>query len=296
MEVVIRPNAEIATELVARMIARKLRDNPRLVMGLATGRTMESVYARLVEMHRETGLDFSACCTFNLDEYVGLSDQHLNSYRHYMNQHLFQKVNIDLKNTHLPNGLASDLKAECLDYETLIIKHGGIDLQLLGIGLNGHLGFNEPLSAFNSRTRVKGLSPTTRQQNALLFEHPDQVPHSAITMGVGTILDCRRCILLATGEEKAEIVAKAVEGPITSMISATALQLHPACTLVLDEAAGSRLKEASYYQWMFENLPEWRAFHKLVPLKASDGVEKPLNHSAVPAEKPALMPSVAKLD
>ena len=181
MEVVIRPNVDAATDLVARVIARELRANPRLVIGLATGRTMEAVYARLVQIHREEALDFSACHTFNLDEYVGLPGNHRNSYRHYMNRHFFLQVNINLQNTHLPNGLAKNLKAECADYEKLIARCGGIDLQLLGIGLNGHLGFNEPLSAFNSRTRVKVLSPVTREQNALLFQGPDQMPNRAIT-------------------------------------------------------------------------------------------------------------------
>jgi glucosamine-6-phosphate deaminase len=244
MEVVIRPNVDAAADLVARVIARELRGNPRMAIGLAAGRTMESVYARLVQMHRKEGLDFSACHTFNLDEYVGLPGNHRNSYRHYMNHHLFLQVNVDLQNTHLPNGLADNLKTECANYENLITKCGGIDLQLLGIGLNGHLGFNEPRSAFRSRTRVKVLSPATREQNALLFQSPDQVPARAITMGVGTILDCRRCILLATGEDKAAIVAKAVEGSVTTMISATALQLHHDCTVILDEAAGSLLKES----------------------------------------------------
>jgi len=269
MEVIIRPNVEAAAELVARVMARELRANPRLVVGLATGRTMESVYARLVHMHREEGLDFSACRTFNLDEYVGLPGNHRNSYRHYMNRHFFLQVNIDLQNTHLPNGLADNLKGECAKYEKLIAQCGGIDLQLLGIGLNGHLGFNEPLSAFNSRTRVKVLSPVTREQNALLFQRPEQMPNRAITMGVGTILDCRRCLLLATGEDKAAIVARAVEGPVTSMISATALQFHPECTFILDEAAASQLKGKDYYHWIFENQPEWEYFRAVSPADGS---------------------------
>ncbi|HEY5298853.1 MAG TPA: glucosamine-6-phosphate deaminase [Verrucomicrobiae bacterium] len=263
MEVIIRPDATAAADLVARMIAGELRNNPRLVLGLATGNTMESVYAQLVWMHRKEGLDFSGCRTFNLDEYVGLSINHANSYRRYMNHHLFLQVNIDLQNTYMPNGMAADLAAECDHYERLIVKHGGIDLQLLGIGQNGHLGFNEPLSALRSRTRVKILSPVTRAQNAPLFSSADLVPHRAITMGVGSILDCRRCVLLATGEEKAAIIAKAVEGPITSMISATALQLHPECALILDEAAGSLLGESAYYRWTFENQPEWEPFRDL---------------------------------
>jgi glucosamine-6-phosphate deaminase len=260
MEVVIRPTAEAASDLAARIFAREIRENPRTVMGLASGNTMESVYARLVQMHREDGLDFSACRTFNLDEYVGLSVNHANSYRHYMNHHLFLRVNINLQNTHLPDGMAADLASECADYERLIASHGGIDLQLLGIGQNGHLGFNEPLSAFRSRTRVTVLSHATRVQNAPLFPGPDQVPRRAITMGVGSILDCRRCILLATGTDKAAIVAQAVEGPITSMISATALQLHPHCVLILDEAAAGKLKEPEYHRQLFESEPEWAPF------------------------------------
>jgi len=273
MEVIIRPNADAAADLVARIIARELRSNPRLALGLATGCTMESVYARLVRMHREEGLDFSSCRTFNLDEYVGLPGNHPSSYRRYMNHHLFVQVNIDLQNTHLPDGMATDLVAECANYERLIAECGGIDLQLLGIGQNGHLGFNEPLSALRSRTRVKILSPMTRAQNAPLFPKPDQVPHRAITMGVGTILDCRRCLLLATGEEKAAIIAKAVEGPITSMVSATALHLHPECTVILDEAAGGQLKESDYYHWIFENQPEWEPFHEVLSPFAKNGIQ-----------------------
>jgi glucosamine-6-phosphate deaminase len=262
MEVIIRPNAEAAADLVAWVIARELRSNPRPVLGLATGRTMEPVYARLVTMHREERLDFSACRTFNLDEYVSLAGDDPHSYRHYMNHHLFHQVNIDLSNTHLPDGTAADLDAECANYERLISQAGGIDLQLLGIGHTGHLGFNEPLSAFRSRTMVRALSPITREQNGVLFENPDQIPLRAITMGVGTILDCRRCLLLASGEDKAAIVAKAVEGPITSMISATALQLHPRCTVVVDEAAAARFKQSDYYRWQFENEPTWESFRQ----------------------------------
>lgn len=260
MEVIVRPNAETATDLVARVIATELRGNPRLVIGLATGRTMEAVYARLVQLHRKEGLDFSACHTFNLDEYVGLPGSHRNSYRHYMNHNLFLNVNVDLRNTHLPDGAAADIEAECRNYEELLARHGGIDLQLLGIGLAGHLGFNEPVSSLRSRTRIKVLSPVTRAQNAKLFEPPDEMPQRAITMGVETILEARRCLLLATGEDKAEIVARAIEGPVTSMLSATSLQFHPRCVVVLDEAAASRLQETEYYRWIFENEPQWQLY------------------------------------
>jgi glucosamine-6-phosphate deaminase len=165
-----------------------------------------------------------------------------------MKRRLFDRVNIELRNTHLPDGLAEDLEAECVNYEKKISANGGIDLQLLGIGLNGHLGFNEPLSAFRSRTRVETLSRVTRAQNSPLFPKPKQVPKLAITMGVGTILEARHCLLLATGLEKADIVAKAIEGPLTAMITATALQLHPNSTIVLDEAAAAKLQENEHYQ------------------------------------------------
>lgn len=265
MEVVIQPNASAAADLVAQIIARELRANPRAVLGLATGGTMESVYARLVRLHQEEGLDFSSCRTFNLDEYVGLPGSHPNSYRHYMNRHLFSQVNIDLRNTHLPDGMADDLDAECQRYERLIDQVGGIGLQLLGIGRSGHIGFNEPLSAFNSRTRVESLAPVTIEQNAPFFGRADKMPRHAITMGVRTILDCRRCLLLATGADKAEIVARAVEGPLTSMVSASALHLHSDCTVILDAPASSQLKGTRHYQSVFENSPKWKTFNKAAP-------------------------------
>ena len=260
MEVIIQPNKEAAAALVARVIAHELRANPHLVLGLATGKTMERVYRNLVRMHKDEGLDFSLCSTFNLDEYVGLFPTDPNSYRHYMNHHLFQHVNVDGRNTHLPNGIANDLEAECRQYEALIQRFGGIDLQLLGIGKAGHIGFNEPLSALRSRTRVKALTPTTMKQNASLFGGEEKVPRRAMTMGVGTIIEARRCVLLATGESKAEVIAQAVEGPITSMVTASALQLHPRCTVVVDEQAAGELKETAYYRWIFENEPEWEDY------------------------------------
>ncbi len=255
-----QPTDQAAAALVARIIVRELRARPHLVLGLATGKTMERVYGHLVRLHREEGLDFSLCRTFNLDEYVGVPPTDPNSYRFYMNHHLFRHVNIDPRNTHVPNGLAENLDAECLHYENVIQQCGGIDLQLLGIGRAGHIGFNEPLSALRSRTRVKALTPTTIRQNAPFFGGEDKMPRRAITMGVGTIMEARRCLLLATGETKAGVLAQAVEGPITSMVSATALQLHPRCTVVADEEAGAKLKEQEYYRWIFENEPEWESY------------------------------------
>ncbi len=260
MEVIIQPNPESAAGLVARVVARELRANPNLVLGLATGQTMERVYRHLVRMHQEEKLDFSLCRTFNLDEYVGLFPSDPGSYRHYMQHHLFSHVNIDARNTHLPNGMARDLDAECLAYEATITRCGGIDVQLLGIGKAGHIGFNEPLSALRSRTRVKALTPTTIKQNAPFFGGEDRMPRRAITMGVGTIIEARRCLLLATGSSKATVIAQAVEGPITSMVSGSALQLHPRCTVVVDDEAAASLKEKEYYRWIFENEPEWEEY------------------------------------
>jgi len=260
VEVIIQPNRETAAFLVARIVAHDLRANSHLVLGLATGTTMERVYRNLVRMHKDEHLDFSLCSTFNLDEYVGLFPTDQNSYRHYMEHHLFRHVNIDVRNTHLPNGMADNLDEECRQYERLIQRFGGIDLQLLGIGKAGHIGFNEPLSALRSRTRVKALTPTTMTQNSALFGGEDKMPRRAITMGVGTIIEARRCVLLATGSSKAAVLAQAVEGPITSMVTASALQLHPRCTVVVDEEAATELKEKNYYRWIFENEPEWEDY------------------------------------
>jgi len=200
MEVIVRFGAEQAAELASRLIAARLRAKPDLVLGLATGRTMERVYDRLVATRRSEGLDFSRCRTFNLDEYIGVPAEDEHSYRFYMNHHLFSRVNIDLANTHVPDGMAKDLRAEAARYERLIREAGGIDVQLLGIGEAGHIAFNEPLSALMSRTRDKALTPLTRQQNAAMFGgDPDKVPKRALTMGVGTILDARELLLLATG-------------------------------------------------------------------------------------------------
>ena len=256
MEVIIRQNKESATKLASNLIADYVKKKPTLILGLATGRTMEELYDKLAGMN----LDFTFCKSFNLDEYIGIEPTDKNSYRYYMNKHLFKKININIKNTFLPDGMAKSTIESCKEYENLIVDNGGIDLQLLGIGRSGHIGFNEPLSALQSRTREKALTPTTVAQNSPLFDNPEDMPKRALTMGVGTILEAKRIIMLVTGSEKAEILAKAVEGPITSMISATALQLHPACTVIIDEDAATKLKEREYYRWIFENEPEWEPY------------------------------------
>jgi glucosamine-6-phosphate deaminase len=261
MEVIIRPTARRAARLAARLIAEELRAKPDLVLGLATGTTMEWVYDELVAFHQRDGLDFSRCTTFNLDEYIGLPTDHPFSYHEYMRRHLFSRVSIPASQTHLPDGTAPDLDAECRHYEDLIRLAGGIDLQLLGIGRDGHIGFNEPLSALRSRTRQKALTPQTIAQNApLCGGDPDRMPRRALTMGVGTILEARECLMLVTGAAKAGILARAVEGPITSMVTGSALQLHPRCRVIVDEEAAENLDGQEYYRWIFENELEWAPF------------------------------------
>lgn len=257
MELLIRPTAEHAARLAARIVADRLRAKPDLVLGCATGRTMERIYAELVRAHRNEGLTFARCRTFNLDEYVGLAPDDPRSYHAYMNEHLFSNVDIGPRNTFLPDGTAADLGAEARRYEAKIAELGGVDLQLLGLGETGHIGFNEPLSSLRSRTREKALTPTTRQQNAAFFGGPERVPERALTMGVGTILDAREIVLVVTGAAKAAVLAKAAEGPITAMVSATALQLHPNCKVVVDEAASERLEGRDYYRWLYDHEPEW---------------------------------------
>jgi glucosamine-6-phosphate deaminase len=257
MEVIIRPDTERAVNLVVKLIISRITEMPNATLGLATGRTMERVYAKLVA----SGVSFAGCHTFNLDEYIGLSPDDPDSYRTYMNTHLFDHVDIDPANTHVPNGNAADIKAAALEYEAAIVDAGGINLQLLGIGTAGHIGFNEPLSSIMSRTRDKALTPTTRVQNAEMFGgDPDRVPKRALTMGVGTILDAQELVLLATGPAKASIVAKAVEGPITSMVSASAIQMHPNCKVVVDEDAADQLQGREYYDFIFDNEPEWESY------------------------------------
>ncbi|MEE9335630.1 MAG: glucosamine-6-phosphate deaminase [Granulosicoccaceae bacterium] len=258
MEVITRPSATAAVDLVARLLEARIRAKGNSVLGLATGRTMERVYEQLAA----SGVSFKACTSFNLDEYIGIPANDVHSYRHYMQTHFFSKIDIDVANTHVPDANALDLKEAAQRYEKKIEHSGGIDVQLLGIGEAGHIGFNEPLSSIMSRTRDKSLTPATRMQNAEMFDGViDKVPKRALTMGVGTILDARELILLATGQAKAAIVAQAVEGPITSMVSASALQLHPNCKVIVDEDAATELKGRAYYDFVFENEPEWARYH-----------------------------------
>jgi len=261
MEILIRPDATSASTLGARLLAGRIRRQPESVLGLATGRTPLALYENLVRFHREVGLDFSLVTTFNLDEYLGLPPTHPQSYRCFMDRHLFSQINIRRENTHVPNGTADDPRSECRAYEEKIVAAGGIDLQLLGIGSNGHIGFNEPMGSLASRTWVKILSRHTVEENGKLFASPKEIPRHCITMGIGTILEARHCVLLALGKSKAEAVAAMIEGPLTSACPASALQMHPRTTIILDEPAASKLNHLEHYRWVESNRLPWQEYH-----------------------------------
>jgi glucosamine-6-phosphate deaminase len=258
MEVIIQPDAAAVAQLAARFFERQLRRQPASVLGLATGSTPLGLYRQLIDLHRAGRADFSRASSFNLDEYIGLGPEHPQSYAFFMRENLFRHVNFAPGATHLPSGLAPDLEAEASSYETAIAGAGGIDLQLLGVGANGHIGFNEPSSSLASRTRIKTLDQQTIADNARFFGEREAVPRHVITMGIGTIMEARQCLILAIGENKAGAVATMVEGAVSASCPATALQMHPRCTLIVDEAAATGLQRGDYYRWVFQNKPAWQ--------------------------------------
>lgn len=255
MEVIIEKTYEQMSIAAAQEVAIILNAKPNSVLGMATGSTPLGVYQQLVKLHKEQGLDFSQVTTFNLDEYVGLPTDHPQSYHHFMHENFFKHVNIPLQNIYIPSGTTSNYRAFCQWFEQRIRECGGIDLQILGIGSDGHIAFNEPSSSLSSRTRLKTLAKSTIEDNSRFFDRPEDVPIYAITMGVGTILEADRIILLASGGKKADAIAKAVEGPVTSMITASALQMHAKSRVYLDTAAASKLQMRDYYDWINENKP-----------------------------------------
>ena len=235
------------------MVANAVRRNPGLRLGLATGSTMQGMYQELVRLHRQEKLDFSAVVTFNLDEYLGLSSKHPQSFHYFMQQKFFAHVNVDPANIHIPDGaIKGNYDRYCASYEEAIRRAGGIDLQILGIGRNGHIGFNEPTSSLGSRTRLKVLSKETIHDNRKFFASEGEIPQCAITMGIGTILESKRILLLASGSSKAAAIAKAIEGPLTASVTASALQLHSDVTFIVDRDAGAELKQQEYYQRVLE--------------------------------------------
>lgn len=233
---------------VAEVIADEIRKKQDIVLGLATGDTPLGLYKNLIRMHKEEGLDFSKVRTFNLDEYIGLPPTHKESYHYFMHENLFKHINIDPRNVYIPDGMVKNISAYCKWYEEKIREVGGIDIQILGIGRDGHIGFNEPGSSLGSRTRIKTLSKETLEDNARFFWGIENVPKTAITMGIQTITEAKLVILLTSGRKKAEIVKLAIEGPVSSMVPASIMQFHPKAAVVVDQEAASLLTR-KYSVW-----------------------------------------------
>ncbi|MBB95442.1 MAG: glucosamine-6-phosphate deaminase [Rhodobacteraceae bacterium] len=253
MKVLILDTPDAVSARAAGLIASHVRDKPDTVLGLATGGTMETVYDRVIALHRAGEVSFAGVTSFNLDEYVGLPGDHPRSYRHYMDRKLFDHIDIDPARAHLPRGDAPDPEAVARAYENAITAAGGIDLQLLGLGANGHIGFNEPTSSLTSITRLKTLARSTRDANSRFFPDGETPPRLAITMGVGTIMQAREVLLVATGEAKAQAVAQVVEGAVSARWPGSILQMHRHATLVLDRAAAGRLE---LYDYLMDVHPE----------------------------------------
>ncbi|WP_149184342.1 glucosamine-6-phosphate deaminase [Streptomyces sp. TRM49041] len=259
MEVVIVQDAKAGGELIAEAVAGLLRRKPDALLGVATGSTPLPVYDALTAKVRSGAVDVSRARIAQLDEYVGLPAGHPESYRSTVLRQVVKPLGLSPDSFMGPDGTAEDVQAACEAYETALAEAGGVDLQILGIGTDGHIGFNEPCSSLASRTRIKTLTEQTRIDNARFFDgRLDQVPHHVITQGIGTILEARHLVLLATGEGKAEAVAQTVEGPVAALVPASALQLHPHATVVVDEAAASKLKLADYFRHTYAHKPSWQ--------------------------------------
>ncbi|XOQ49513.1 MAG: glucosamine-6-phosphate deaminase [Eubacteriales bacterium] len=243
MKIISAPDYQSMSRKAANIISAQVILFPHSVLGLATGSTPLGVYSQLAEWYKKGDIDFSKVHTVNLDEYCGLAPDHEQSYRYYMNTNFFQKVNIPLENTNVPNGLAKDIEAECKRYDHVINSLGGIDLQLLGIGHTGHIGFNEPDSDFDKTTHSVRLTQKTIDANSRFFEKPEDVPHYAITMGIKAIMQAKKILLIANGESKADILYRSLFGPITPQVPASILQLHNDLTVVADEAALKMIRE-----------------------------------------------------
>lgn len=250
MRIIIESDYEAMSKKAAQIVADKIRKKPDIVLGLATGNTPLGMYQELIRMYKEEGLNFSKVVTFNLDEYWGLPPSHPQSYHYFMWNNLFSHVNINSERVHIPSGTVKNAEAYCCWYENKIKEAGGIDLQILGIGRDGHIGFNEPGSSLGSRTRIKTLTPETVKDNARFFKNKDEVPKFAITMGVGTIMEAKECLLLASGKNKAEAVQKCIEGPVCAECTSSILQLHPEVIIILDEEAFQNLKRKEYYKYV----------------------------------------------
>jgi glucosamine-6-phosphate deaminase len=258
MEIIVLPDPGAVARTAADIIEERVRRGPS-VLGLATGSTPLGTYRELIGRHRD-GLSFAEAQAFLLDEYVGLPSAHPESYRSVIRREFAGHVDLAADAVHGLDGEAADPAAEAARYEASISAAGGVDVQLLGIGTDGHIGFNEPMSSLASRTRIKTLTEQTRRDNARFFASPDQVPEHVLTQGLGTILEARHLLLLGLGEAKAAAVAAAVEGPVAAVCPASALQLHPHVTVLVDAAAASQLAHTEYYQYTYGRKPAWQGF------------------------------------
>ena len=243
MEIIAAKDYEELSKISANIISKEIIKKPDLVLGLATGSTPIGTYKELIKKHKEEGLDFSEVAVFNLDEYYGLPPDHEQSYAYFMRENFFKHININMKNVYIPNGMTDNIDEECHTYDALIEERGGIDLQLLGIGVNGHIGFNEPDDELAVGTHLVNLTHKTIQSNSRFFKRINEVPKQAITMGVGSIMKAKKILLLAHGENKAEIMAKTISGKLNTEIPASMLQTHPKATFIIDEVIASYIRK-----------------------------------------------------
>jgi len=258
VEIVIQESAEQLARMAADVIEDVVRTNPNPVLGLATGSSPLPIYTELIRRHREEGLSFAHCTAFTLDEYVGLHAGHPESYHEVIRNEFTRHVDIDDARVFSPDGSADGLESAGERYDAAIKAAGGVDVQILGIGSDGHIAFNEPGSSLSSRTRLKTLTAQTREDNARFFDSLDQVPIHALTQGLGTILEARRLVLIATGAGKAQAVANMVEGPLAAFCPGSVLQLHNHAIVLVDEAAASGLTHSDYYRLSFDRKPAWQ--------------------------------------
>jgi glucosamine-6-phosphate deaminase len=244
MKLIVKKNYDEMSKICAQMIADKVKNNPNIVLGLATGSTPIGTYKELIKIYNEDNLDFSRVTTFNLDEYIGLSKENPNSYYHFMMENLFKWINIDINNVNIPNGIADDLEKEVKEYEEKLVKSGGVDIQLLGIGGNGHIAFNEPAEYLNTKTSIVELTEETIRANSRFFNSLEEVPKKAISMGIGSILRSREIILLASGKSKSKALFEFLTNDkVTTFLPVSFLHLHSNVVVICDEDAYSLVKE-----------------------------------------------------
>jgi glucosamine-6-phosphate deaminase len=260
MEIIIRKTIKDCADIAAKIVAKYIREKNNPVIGLATGTTPLKLYKQLIAMYNAGIISFKNSTTFNLDEYVGLAPSHSQSYHRYMNENLFNFIDIPKDRIFIPDGMAEDLRQTCIDYEAKIKACKGIDLQILGIGSNGHIGFNEPMGSLSSRTWIKILTQNTIQDNSRFFDNAEKVPRHVITMGIGTIMEARHCMVLACGWKKAKAVKAMIEEAVTAKWPASALQFHQRTTAVIDEAAASLLSHKEQYAWVEKNQLDWQSY------------------------------------